>query len=205
MLARMDHLANMISDALNGRGVANNAGVSSISDTPVSADAQYNLYCWGGRYHKLPELYRFPLGATMHTMWLLFYFGDRNQNLPPFRCLGCTDFGNRNDATYLSKVRIIAHIIAMLAFKANKFIIPGINSNDAIAVPSKKIDNALIRKSVAEMQEIFKTGYEILLTLVHPDNPRSVQVSYSTLHKRIGEYDKIETTDIKLSSLVKYR
>lgn len=165
----------------------------------------YSLYSWGGGLRRLPASYRFPA-----RVWELFYFGDRNQHLPPFRTVEFSDFGNSNDATYLSKVRIVVHIIAVLAFKANKFSINGYASNELNVVPVsvKRIDNALVLKSATEMRDIFEVGYnELIESFYSRGSSRSVQVSYSTLHKRVGIYDKqaTQTNVSKLSSFIRYK
>ena len=68
--------------------------------------------------------------------------------------------------------------------------IDGVSANTASAIPVKSIHRALNGKTDAEMDAIFICGYDLLLSKVHSESPRAVQVTYLTLYKRLKMYDK---------------
>lgn len=165
----------------------------AVSNTMPVEEPTFNLYTWNNRLNKLPKTYRFPTGVAMDVMWKLYYFGDALLKLPPFRCLKASDFANRNDVTYFSKVCCLVHVIALCAVKIGKLVIEGFAIENEVAISSNIIDRSLVGKSDDESNEIFREGYVKLLSLVHPDSSRSAQISYATLYYRLITYDKSQS------------
>ena len=138
-----------------------------------------------------------------------------------FKNLEFKDFaGDNNDVTYFTKARCVVGVIAAMAFKAGNFTITGY---DVATYPliRKQLDRALSVKPIIELNSVFKCGYEHLLRILEkcytlnevyeeehrPDAHGSlsralIQISYSTLYKRIKKYEKFNPEN-SLCSLIK--
>ncbi len=83
---------------------------AQIEDTPT-----YQLYSWGGSFHKLPLDYTFP-DVTVAAAYRYWHIGSEEENLPPFKSLEPTDFSKSNERKRLSDWKyIMKEIIGVLA------------------------------------------------------------------------------------------
>ena len=136
--------------------------------------------------------------------------------MTPFRFLESKDFGNdTNQVSYFTKARCVVGVIGVVAFKANKFLIPGSSIEGSPVILRKDIDRALAGKAYGEMNAIFQCGLEQLLKRIvdnsgHGDDTAdspsafsrlAIQMSYATLYKRLKKYDKLHPIE-SLCSLV---
>jgi hypothetical protein len=131
--ARFNQLFTL-SSSITSRDDQNDNSVTAASDAisamTVVPSADYvhaaQWLCWHGRMNRLPKDYKFPTSINGKIIWDLFYFGEVNQKLSPFRFLESKDFGNdTNQVSYFTKARCVVSVIGVLAFKANEFLIPG--------------------------------------------------------------------------------
>jgi hypothetical protein len=73
---------------------------------PAPPVASYQLYTWGGSFHRLPEGYKFP-GASLAGAFRLWFNGATEGNIPPFKSLEPTDFSDKNQRKRLSDWRYL--------------------------------------------------------------------------------------------------
>ncbi len=74
-----------------------------LPEAPVS---RFELYSWGGSFHKLPEGYKFP-DVTVVVAFRLWFIGDIVEKIPPFKALEPTDFSDKNERKRLSDWKCI--------------------------------------------------------------------------------------------------
>jgi len=99
-------LQSSISNAVNNQrntenNNENNNMVSSTNST---------TWAWKGRFHPVPEGYRFPKCSTK-ALWDLWWGGIPRERIGPLRQLKSFDFGQRSDITNLSKARKVMHVL----------------------------------------------------------------------------------------------
>lgn len=81
-----------------------------VQQTGTAAEAApasfFELYSWGGSFHKLPEGYKFP-EVTLVVAFRLWFIGDKVEKIPPFKALEPTDFSDKNERKRLSDWKCI--------------------------------------------------------------------------------------------------
>ena len=108
---------------------------------------------------------------------------------------------SKTDLSYFCKARFVVNIIALMAYRAGLFEIPGKNRHDlASTLSTKEINIAISNLSFSESKLIYNKGVQDLLLIVHPNSQRSSSIVYTTLYKRIKNYDKASLT--KLGSFI---
>ena len=61
-----------------------------------SNTTSYALHFYKGKFHRVPEDWRFPTG-TLHDIWMAFNCGDTVNNIPPIRSLNSDDVKHLDD------------------------------------------------------------------------------------------------------------
>lgn len=81
---RLDRLDNIPLNAPQG-------GEPTDAVAPPRGPVQtYRVHCYGGRFHHLPQSWRFPSAGVL-MMWQQWLLGDYVQNIPPQKILTSAD------------------------------------------------------------------------------------------------------------------
>jgi hypothetical protein len=87
--------------------LANALQVSSTSSNPDNTSSNnngYRTFSWGGRFHSVPQNFRFP-DCDVKTIWEIWYFGYPNENIAPLNSLKNWDLTKKACRTKLSYAR----------------------------------------------------------------------------------------------------
>ena len=72
------------------------------------------LHCWGGRFRRVPTDFVFPK-CHVSRIWSLWWLGNKERNIPPYRFLQPSDMPNKNLRKRLSDVKFLMTSIEDLA------------------------------------------------------------------------------------------
>jgi hypothetical protein len=94
---------------INFMGASNSAVSVQSQSNSINSNEQARLgewYFWGGRGHPVPEGFIFPRNCGLHTLWNLWYGGDRSRKIAPYRYIRSFDIAGK-DRGYLSKAKTV--------------------------------------------------------------------------------------------------
>ena len=113
----IDNLRTELTSAFAARPAAPSAptfvarNVPSASGSVVVDGHEYSMWCWGGRFHPVPQGWEFPVCATS-VFWDLWLDGKRDHCIQPYRFLKTFDV-DKVQGSRLSRARtVVKHIIA---------------------------------------------------------------------------------------------
>jgi hypothetical protein len=146
---------------------------SQQSHTPTEQDANfrledgYGLWCWRGRFRKIPPNYSFP-GGSVKEVCDLFFFGVPAEHIRPFRMISCSDFV-KADEQKVSKARAVYDHICSIALENSL-----VSSRDAL--------HAL---EYREWDRVFKAAFQMVSERAQATKKRRLaraeEKSYSTV------------------------
>jgi hypothetical protein len=85
-------------------------------------DSAYEMYCWGGAFHVVPEDFRFPSVDAL-TAWKLWWLGNASMKYPPFSLIQSRSLSTRENRKTLSDWRIMmGYIVEIVQEKINRKI-----------------------------------------------------------------------------------
>ena len=70
-------------------------------------DNSHLKFFWGSKPRPLPEDFHFPKSITVKALWYLWWFGEANENLVPFKTLRLYDLPFDSDRQFLSKASTV--------------------------------------------------------------------------------------------------
>jgi hypothetical protein len=72
-------------DELSQR-LLNPVAVQPLPSEPIRQSAPIGqVFMWGGRFHSVPQDFRWPRRINTQAMWLLWFFGDASQNIGSYK------------------------------------------------------------------------------------------------------------------------
>jgi len=83
---------------MNNNNNASNSATDNITD--------FQLFQWGGRFHHVPEGFEFPKVTAFH-LWNLWFNGNRQQRIAPYRKLEPYDLTDRKNKHLLSRGKMV--------------------------------------------------------------------------------------------------
>jgi hypothetical protein len=76
----------------------------------------FSVWTWGGLMHMVPEGFRLPIGGKVKMFWDLWYYGDADSKIQPYKFLkGMIDLTHKPDRTLLSKISYVMKSLRKLA------------------------------------------------------------------------------------------
>lgn len=113
-LPRMLVLFTMIQEYLQAYrseavGISEERMAERLAD--AGNDASMNQYLWGGRFHCVPEGFRFP-NTNIKTLWDLWLFGNRALGIAPYRyIIPKFDLMTKGEVVNYSRVKYVITVI----------------------------------------------------------------------------------------------
>jgi len=100
----------------NANTVVNNASSTEHSSTT----ATFETWHWGEKFHMVPQGFKLPLGLKVKAIWDLWYFGDKNAKIQPYKFLmGRNDLTLETDRVLLSKITFAMKVMNNIAVTMN--------------------------------------------------------------------------------------
>lgn len=75
----------------------------------------FTLFCWGGKYHFVPENFRFPNKITLRSMWDLWWFGDVSTQIRPYIHIHRSSLKLKKDQTLYDKAKKVTTFMTKVA------------------------------------------------------------------------------------------
>ncbi|KAF0754916.1 hypothetical protein AaE_005148 [Aphanomyces astaci] len=95
-----------IVDALQVLGVGRHLDEPALRREDEQGQRVTFLYSWGGRMHKLPEGFEFPLADTA-TAWSLWWLGNDRLKYVPYNAIDSRDLGSKKQRRILSEWKLV--------------------------------------------------------------------------------------------------
>ncbi len=145
-------LRALIREVMSAHFTSHNRGTSEENAPPATPVQPgnfmivngYGMWCWRGRWRKIPTNYRFP-GGTLKEVCDLFFFGIPADKVTPFREIPCSEFLPADEAN-------VSKAGTMFAYMCSVAIQAGL-------VPSKE---ALYSLSGAAWDQTFNAAFMIV-------------------------------------------
>jgi hypothetical protein len=138
----------------------------------------FGLYNWGGKFHLIPEGFRFPSkNVNLKVIRDLWWFGNQNLRIPPYRNIG-KDLDN-NDKSAYSKAKFVIHHL------------------EVIYLNFRNSDRNLSNLSMKELDDAFKVVYPLFIKQIYPNK---VQEQFDLLHK--SDCSNITLYDLAKKALI---
>ena len=135
--------------------------------TVVIENSSITTFTWGGRFHKVPEGFRFP-GSNVRTLWEMWFVGIPLQRIGPLKGLTGKSLANKRDHTLLSKA---------------KFVLKQLIEASGVT------ESELIGMTIQQRDAIFETSFVQLYRDLNPDTTLNTMdqsnignISYVTLY-----------------------
>ena len=74
-------------------------------ETPVVQQETFQHFCWGERFHPVPEDFQFPQPLDVKTIWDLWWYGDISKRIRPYHFIKAFDLQTKVESSALSKAR----------------------------------------------------------------------------------------------------
>ena len=165
----IDKLREDLLSAISSHSIMSTAAPAPIDGDSNTSESQFRgLFLWtDGMYRQAPENWKFP-NCNCKMMWDLWYFGDKKDNITPYRNLKPHDLSFAGCKTSMSRARQVMEAIVKTAI-ANGFIA----SQNSIKLLSRH-DSDLV----------FDRAFTILVGKTW-ENRRVCEIMYNTVYKEI--------------------
>lgn len=166
----IEGLTDAISNGINREASDPLASSTSIVTGSNEESNSYLMFCWGGRYRKVPEDFEFPKGSVK-MLWDLWWGGMPLSRIRPFRHLEGIDLKTKKERNRLSK---FARIMSMLLHTAS---VGNVYIDDIVEMRPSRRDELFSVLFVAVCKEAL--GVEDVEEL---DKRRINSMAYTTLY-----------------------
>ncbi|ETP28117.1 hypothetical protein F442_22597 [Phytophthora nicotianae P10297] len=150
---------------------------------PTTTNGQHNWQTWswndGQICHNVLKDWEFPARANAKLLWNLWFFGDKDVGIRPYRLLNKQyDILPQHQMRY-TRVRIVMEHLEQLAKEAQLFP-SGLTSVSMLEIPAA--------------DEVFDTSFAMMLSKLYTRAPkRAEDLSCGTLYNRLCQYRKKNT------------
>jgi hypothetical protein len=98
-----------------------NTAINNASSTKHSSTtATFETWHRGEKFHMVPQGFKLPLGLKVKAIWDLWYFGDKNAKIQPYKFLmGRNDLTLETDRVLLSKITFAMKVMNNIAVTMN--------------------------------------------------------------------------------------
>lgn len=114
---RLDTITEAVQAILAGRAgtAATSAGASSsASVSRQNDDSQFQMWCWGGTFHPVPEGFKLPR-TCIKDFWIMWHHGNPGEKIGRLKQLTNTDLSYGPDICQISRCRKLMKEIESVA------------------------------------------------------------------------------------------
>jgi hypothetical protein len=136
-----------------------NTAVNNASSTEHSSTtATFETWHWGEKFHMVPQGFKLPLGLKVKAIWDLWYFGDKNAKIQPYKFLMCrNDLTIETDRVLLSKITFAMKVMNNIAVSMN-FLSVTTNITSLTKIAS---DELFEKTFIETMRKIYGDGAQV--------------------------------------------
>jgi hypothetical protein len=165
-------LSQAQSDSLE-RSVGSNANnTRNDYDDDLSNDpTQFDIFHWGGRFHYVPESFKFP-SVNTKTMWDLMHFGNASLKIRPYKKIRVFSLQTKAERTNFTNAKKVVSLLQAFA-KQKNFLQEGEEQNISL-LPT------------IQSNAIFAASFPELIKIAYKKPPhRPDEIMYGTIARRL--------------------
>jgi len=147
---------------------------SSTTSSSSTSNTNFDLFCWNGKYHTIPQDFKLPNG-NVKTLWNLYHFGDKQKRISPYKTIiPMYDFESRKEKQKFSELSLVMKEVdkQIESLEDNS-----LNINDVLKLDITTRDN------------IFANAYE-KINFGDNNKKRLSDISYATANKKLKQVKK---------------
>jgi hypothetical protein len=138
------------------------------------------MFTWGGRFHPVPEGFRFPKG-TPQQYWNLYFYGHKGLRYKPYKDIKGHDLFAKSDKTLMCKAKKVIFKIIEYA---------GLNSPVDVNNLSSAAADKVFQDGLLKLYRLFNS------TLVEDDFnilfDNITDLAYTSVYDKIMAYEKAQ-------------
>ena len=140
-------------------------------------DLVHQVFHWGGAMRCVPMNFNFP-STTTKAMWTLWYHGNRNLRIGPYRQLAYghqNDLQSRNERMLLSKTKSVMEALEHICYRTNRI--------------RERRAHDIMNLSQSDSLRLFDDAFRELLRELYGDKPpsRPLDIICATIANRISK------------------
>lgn len=149
----------------------------TVEDSRDATQSWWKTWNWndGQILHFVPPDWRFPKGTTVKKLWDLWYYGDRNAGIRPYRLINRRlDIKKEDSMMYSRATRVMTHVYNLVP-----------TDNEGVPV---KVQDLLL----TDADTLFERTYNLFLDVIYcgkVDRTRKHELNYSTAYQLLCDND----------------
>jgi hypothetical protein len=113
-MSDLNTMIDKIMQEIKSNNKNNTTNTNNTSDSSNNNDSNFITWSWGGRFHMVPEGFTLP-NNNIRDIFNLWYYGNINLKIQPYRFLRSTDLINHAQSVLLTRINKVMNELESIA------------------------------------------------------------------------------------------